>query len=88
MEKFYTGVISVPLLTGLVISRNRIMNLFQPGQESPETCQLPCEGNYLLRHQGEAELEKGLGIGNYEQRGWGDLAGGGSWEATAGQAWV
>lgn len=69
MERFYTGVISAPLLTGLVISRYRIMNLFQPGQESLETCLLSCEGNYLQRHQGEVELGKELGVDNYKQRG-------------------
>lgn len=73
MERFYTGVISAPLLTELVISRYRIMNLFQPGQESPETCLLPCEGNYSLRHQGEVELGKELGVDNYKQRGWGEF---------------
>lgn len=75
MERFYTGVISTPLLTGLVISRYRIMNLFQPGQESPETCLLPCEGNYSLRHQGEEEVGKELGVDNYKQRGWRVLLG-------------
>lgn len=79
MERFYTGVIATPLLTGLVISRYRIMNLFQPGQESPETCLLPCEGNYSLRHQGEGEVGKELGVDNYKQRGWRALLG--SWGA-------